>query len=645
MPAFDRRHGVLLAVLTGLFLLFVSLGIHGWSLPMWHEIIDGSPAPEVLRGQARDIRGDDWLLDLPLILAQQSHRPRFPVINGNIGEGQNMLAPYDVPVWHPLLLLRPFTWGFLLGPDTGAAWMWWGLSLGVFYSFFLVFLLLSDQEFWVSLCLAAALLFSPYLQFWSLHKSEIAIHWAWAFVSAACLLRARRPGAIWAAGLGLGYSLAGMAVDHVYPPHAVTLGWLLPISLGAWLWPDRHPLAQEAYRHRGHRITAFLSGLLLAAAALLLFVHDFGEAFTRLAHTRYPGQRFSAGGGFPFWALFSQDFLAQAWGRSGSWLGNPCEDASFIFSFPLLSLLALLGWSQGHRRAHLLPLALSGYVAFLLVYTYHGFPDWLAVATGMGHAASNRTQLALGLADAMMLASLLSTRSKVWALRPALRWSALAAWGLLLSGFGVWMRARWADLTLAHVALGVALNLLFAWGWLVRRRARRSLAALALVSVLYTGGFNPWVRGGTGYLYSNPLSRKILEIDRERHGASRWMALGDAWIGNLFRILGVGSLGGYHTYPHFRLWRGFDPEGRQAAAYNQVALVGFYPSESLQPRITAPAQFAVDVFVHPDSPALAAAGVSHILAVGSEALRAMERSRRFRKLSAFQDKAIFRRVR
>ena len=79
------------AAFAALLLALSILHIHGFSLPCWHEVIDRSPEPEVLLGRGRLTRSDDWAVGLPAILSQSVHRPRFPVWNRLIGEGETKL--------------------------------------------------------------------------------------------------------------------------------------------------------------------------------------------------------------------------------------------------------------------------------------------------------------------------------------------------------------------------------------------------------------------------------------------------------------------------------------------------------------------------------------------------------------------------
>src|SRR6185369_16928704 len=76
----------------------------------------------LLMRNARTIRWDELAVGTPFALSQLAHKPRFPVVNTNIGEGQNMLVVPYTPVLHIVTVSRPATWGyFLLGAQRGLA--------------------------------------------------------------------------------------------------------------------------------------------------------------------------------------------------------------------------------------------------------------------------------------------------------------------------------------------------------------------------------------------------------------------------------------------------------------------------------------------------------------------------------------------
>jgi hypothetical protein len=636
---FDRKHRILCRALALLFLLALLFHLHGWSTPIWHQTIDGSRKKEILFGHARDIRTDDYFLDLPMIMAQTAHRPSFPVINQNIGTGMYMLAPIKVPARDFITLYRPFTWGFFLGNDLGLSWMWWGLTLGLFYSFFLVFMLVSRNLFWISFWAGVALVFSPYFQFWSLHKAEIAIHLAGAFVAAAYLLAARRRWVIWCAGAFLGWSICGVALDHLYPPIAVTAGWLLPFAGAAWCWEHRKTLPWNECRL--DRAGAFVLALAIVGASIGMFFREGGEYIQLLQNTTYPGHRVSTGGGFPLWAFFSHDFLAESCNHPGSWVGNICEDASFIFVFPSIWCLLLVLLIQSRRWFDSWSLILAVYVAGVMLYTYEGFPAWLAHLTRFEMSTANRTQMGLGLADFIMLVAALSNPRLRQSLNSTTRWIGLFLWVSLLVACGFWFKSHWSGLKLSDCLLGVGLQVLLACLWWSKNLRSWGMALLALVSVAYTVKFNPWVMGGNDYLFKNPLSAKILELDRADRNIHQWVVIGDSGISELLRMIGVKSLGGYHGYPDFKLWKSFDPEGKNYDTCNQLGFVAFLPGNSMDAAFTSPSPGVVYVEINPSSPAFARAGVRFFIAAGKPNIQALEENGGFSEVFKFADKAIF----
>ncbi len=480
-----------------------------------------------------------------MIMAQAAHQPSFPVINHNIGTGQYMLAPIRAPARDFITLYRPFTWGFFLGDDLGLSWMWWGLTLGLFYSFFLVFMLVSRNLFWISFWAALALVYSPYFQFFSLHKTEIAIHWAGAFVAAAYLLAARKRWVIWCAGIFLGWSIGGVALDHIYPPIAVSVGWLLPFAGAAWCWENRKVLPWN--ERRLDRAGAFVLALALVGLSLGMFFREGGEYIQLLQNTTYPGRRFSTGGGYHLWSFFSHDFFAETCNHPGSWLGNVCEDSSFIFVFPSVWCLLLVLLVQYRRWFDAWNLILAIYVAGVMIYTYVGFPAWLARLTLFGMSTDNRTQMGLGLANFIMLVAAISNPQLRDSLNSKTRWISLLLWMSLLVAGGFWFKSHWPHLKLYWLAAGVGFQAILAYLWWNKNFRSWGMALLAFgFPVTFTTiPFNPWVRGGSDFLFKNPLSAKILELDHSDRNVHSWVVIGDNGISELPRIIGVKSLGGY----------------------------------------------------------------------------------------------------
>jgi hypothetical protein len=595
------------ALCTALFVALVASGLHGFSLPMWHVLIDGSPAPEVWLGRPQAIRSDDWLVQLPLALAQLAHDPPFPTVNREIGFGQSALVPLVLPVAHPLVLFRPATWGFFAGGDIGLAWMWWTQLLGLFGVWFRVFLRVSAGRAGLAALGSLLLVVSPFFAFWSFNAAPCAIYSGLCLLAGLGVLEARRPAAILARGAALGWSGACLAL-LLYPPYQVSLG-LLAVVLGAALAWEERPRRPWKQAWPWRLAAAGLAAVIAGGAIATLFA-EASEPIERMRSTVYPGRRISSGGELPLWRLFLHDFLIS--GRVDDWraLGNICEAASFWLLFPVLGAAALRDALV--RRPDPVALALLACCVALGLFASIGLPEDLAALTPLRFVPAGRTVLALGLADALLLIRVLSGPE---AARPSRRF-ALGIAGLWFLALGLCARfvlervpeAGWPWL-LALAAANALLALALLVGF-----ALPALGALVLALAVTTSGFNPLVQGGSDFLHENPLAREILAIDRAAGGDTTWVSFGRANSphANLFRVLGVRCLNGVQPVPPEELWRVLDPGGLYGPVYDRYAHIGFVGAASdSPPLLPGPADLVV-VRMHPASERLRRLGVTHL---------------------------------
>jgi hypothetical protein len=601
---FSAAHRRVLAGLAALFALAVGLRLHGFSTPAWHQVLDGSQPTEILLGEARLIRSDDWFVHIPLALAQAAHEPPFPARNRLIGLGSEMWVPLQVPVAGPLALLRPTLWGWFLGRDVGLAWAWWSAALGLYAALFLWLSLAAGGRALLPALGALALVFSPFFQFWSLSSAPLAAAAALAAVAACGVVAARRRAAILGFGLLLGWA-GGCFLMTLYPPYQIALAWLAAPFVAAFAWERRATLREEL------PLRAAASGVALAlllCAALGLWV-EAGEAIAAVQGSAYPGRRVESGGGFPLWRIFLSSFAPFAQVRDWGTLLNVCEASGFALFAPALGAALAL-----RRRASVVELALLAWLAAAALWATLGLPEAIARATGLSSLPPRRIVIGLGIADALLLLRFLSRPFAERAV-PARAAAAIgAAFALALCALAVPLHRALPDthpfaLATAAVASG-ALAALFvgaARPWL-------PLAVLAAASVALTVSFNPLVRGGSGYLLENPLARRVLAVDAAAGGDTLWLAVGSRRPANWLRTLGLRTLNGTHPIPQRELWERLDPEGRYRSVWNRYATVTVLPSSSAQALFELESVDGFLVHIRPDAPVLRELGVTHVLA-------------------------------
>jgi hypothetical protein len=617
-PRLSRAHKVVLAILCSLFAVGVATGLHGYSLGGWRAYLGDDAALQPLLGEARPIRSDDWAVSIPLALAQRAHDPPFPVVNGNIGWGQNMLAPVQAPVAHPVSLFRPALWGYFFGDDAGVAWMWWFDLLGLIAVFSCVFSWVGRGRSALALAAAVGLAYAPFYQFWSLNLAHAAIFAGAGVLGAQLVFAAERPRTILLGGGLLGWAAGGFGLV-LYPPAMVMLAQVSALLAIAGLASSRLArgdgkgvAAQPAWRAAALAIAA-----VVTAAAAWAFLDGARDALELVNGTVYPGHRTASGGDLPWWQAWSSNLWLAWWTDDFGPMRNICEAASFPLFFPFVGAALAIRWWRSGERPDPLAAALLLYCVLLAIYQQWGFPEWLVRATGLGFATARRSLLGSGLADALLLVRFLSEPRGSEPSRVGGR----AAAALLALGWGAWLAA--VALQLARAIPGLSLapllamaiaNVAVAYAALTLRRPEQLMAVLAAAAVLSSAWFNPLARGGGAALRENELAAAILAIDAEHAGESVFVTYGSAKLPNLVWALGVNGLNGTHTAPQLELWRKLDPLGRFEYVYNRYAHVQFGLGRGDVARFQALRHDSLRVVLNPLAPVLRRElGATHLL--------------------------------
>jgi hypothetical protein len=626
----DRRHRHLVFLLTSMFAILITMGIHGFSTAEWHYYIDGSKSSEVLLGKTQSIRTDDWMGNMPNVFAQIRHDPPFPVVNKNIGTGQNMLFYPQMPVAHPLMIFRPNSWGYFLAADFGMAWQWFARLFGLFYSFFLVFLIVSQGRFWLAVSASALFAFSPFIQFWAMNSVDMLAYLAFSIVSAYVVLYSKSWQHLLISGIALTWS-GGCFLLALYPPFQIPLGYAF-FAILATLLLIKSDFERLCF-HRG--LKAFV--LLLSIAALALsafwFFKETREVIETMLNTAYPGKRSIAGGDQKVWEMFSNSFDFFNHRKSVLRFGNICESASFYFIFPL----AIVLWAlyAGGKRQVLAGIPMLLITIFLIGWGIFGFPEDISEVTFMNMVQPKRSVIALGVVNVIWL---------VWSFsqdeRRQRRWPTAGVltflWVLLIYAVGMTFREA-TGLPIRYINWAVLFAAIVGFGFALRKQ--QVVTFLAIVQISVSIKFNPLAKGFSGYLLLNPLSQKMTEIAAE-NPRGRWTVFQSLIMAQLPKMIGLPSIGGQQYYPDMALWNSIDPDGHQSSAYNRFGYVTFSPDGIEVPKITNPSQDVVRVATNPGSQLLRNLNIDFALVVGDQ--RYFENaSNTWSKVADFDDKSIY----
>lgn len=632
--------------------VLVGLNLHQYSFPFWTHTIGEYGNGGILLGVPQAIRSDDWAVEIPLMLAQVSHQPPFPITNTNIGLGVNQLSHFKLPVWHILALFKPTTWGFFLGVDIGLSWMWWSMVLGLFYSFFLLFMLISKKQIYLSLMGSLIVLFSPFFQFWSMHMSEIAIFMALMFISFSHLMTSTRKRIVIANALLLGWSSGCFLLSFIYPPYQISLAYLLMFMLGGFIIDRYSELNSSQYR-----ILRFIClGVPIAVVVFsgIVYYYEASEVIRLMSNTVYPGMRFSTGGDFDPWKLLSNNLFVHVYGlfQHGikaayffDWkpTNNICEYSSFIFFFPFLILILIAKCITEKRWVDPLSLMVAGYIMILLVYMLWGFPNWLCKYTLFSRTPAFREIMGLGIANSVMMVSMLA-KPVHFELSKRLRVSITIVWGAVLIFSALELFDKWPATPLTYLVVAALFVAVLSYFLMSVEFNRVVLAVLVILSILTTGWFNPLVHGGSQIFSESRLCRKILEIDAAEKGRSSWVTFSSrAASANILRMLGVHSINGNFPYPQLNLWKKIDPGQTALETYNRYGYAIFIPNSGPDVIFSLHGNDLFSVKVNPNSDVFSTLGVTHFLVFGEET-GIFDQSPNLQRVFSFKDRHIYKRL-
>jgi hypothetical protein len=634
------RSAWFLVAVWSVFLLLVIFGIHGSSTAVTAEWwspekpysgyllsephSSGLYEPQTRdprMGQPRWIRWDELTIATPLALAQLSHKPRFPVINTNIGDGQNMLVAPHWPVLHVLTLARPATWGyFLLGAQRGLAWHWWFQVFGCFTVLYLLLdVILKGRK---GLAAFGAFWFcgSAYVVCWSLWPAQLTFFGALSCLAAYHLLKSEKLPVQLLSALLFGLGLAGF-VMFIYPPWQVSLAYLFLMIFGGLFVRDKLYLSFRPITQA--RLFCVAGAVLVACGMIGWFVLICWSDFQLMSETVYPGRRVSLGGDYPFALIFKglYNYYTIYDGSLPQPLLNQSESASFYYLFPAV-LVALVLSNRFRKAFDIVGWLLAVFMLLMLVFFLAGVPESVATTTLMSYVTPRRGEVALGLASILLCTYALSL-SKSLNQGAQSRWTKVMPWAagtvvtLLFVLHGSAFTAavgqyRTVNVVLAFSTIGGLLSGFLLSGW-----SKPFYVLMGIVIVLTTATFNPLCTN-LDHIYKSEVAEQIVRLNNEATDRPLWLSYGSVHPGILVTALGGRSLAGVHWPPQLSLWKELDPVGGYLPVYNRYAhfQLTFEPNE-LRIAFDKTGEDSYNVRISPNNAIVTSRGARYVLAMGN----------------------------
>lgn len=573
---FDKRVKWFCGIVVGLFILLSLAKIHTSSIPVWNQILpDGSDLKRgLVSGTPRSIRMDEWSAMVPFVISQANNG--YPQENPAIGGGKPGLVVY-LPINHFIMAFRPNYWGFgFLDLDRAFAWN------NLFYPFFgylvsvLLMLILTRNQFWLSVFGGLWLVLSPGIAWWSFSPLTHVFSGSLILIGSLYVFYARTLKTLLLGGVLFAWAFITFALN-LYPPYQVPYGYLLIFLLIGFIW--RNYRKELLFNQLVGKIVTFgLAGIVIAAVAYAYYT-DAKPTIDAMANTVYPGKR-SESGGTGFVANWLSEYYS-GWLLSDqkyptTWM-NICELSHSVTFMPVIAVSMAI-YAYVTKKYDPLVLIILAYSIVLLIWIEVGFPTFLAKATLLDVSPTRRTQVPLGITNVMLavlyLAYIrgrqitLTSSLKTGLIFAAIGFMAYAAWLNIDDAGGMYQPHQLFLLTLFFIGLHLLLlpvtNVRYKEVWVGLAMVLFSLPSL---------GINP-ISKGLSPITEHLLYQKVREIHLQDPTA-RWTVMGDVqnrpYITYMVTATGVNQLSGIKFIPDFKTMRTLDPTAKRDSAYNRYA--------------------------------------------------------------------------
>ena len=569
---FDKRVKRFTAIILGLFVVLTLLKIHFSSIPYWNQVIpDGSDAKRgLIMGKARGIRMDEWAAMVPFVLSQANNG--YPQENPAIGGEKPGLVVY-LPIKHFITIFRPNYWGFtFLDTERGFAWNGTFYPIFGFLAIVYLFLLLTQNQFWLSVLGGFWFVFSPAIAWWSFSPLTHVFSGSLILLASFYIFYARKLTTLLWAGALFAWALVTFALN-LYPPYQVPFGYLLIFLLIGFVW--RNYQKELLFSHVWAKLATFaLAGIFIGAAVYAYYV-DAKPTIDVMSNTVYPGKRSDTGGtGFiaNWLSEYYSGWLLNDQLYPKAWL-NICELSHAVTFMPVIAISLAIYFIKTRRVDPLLAIILT-YSIILLVWIQFGFPEFLAKATLLDVSPTRRTQVPLGMANVVLAVLYLAyMRGRTVALSDTLK-MALIAFVVAFMGYAAWLNVTDSDGYYKSFQLFIptlffiGLNYLFLPISTFRNKAIL-VASLMAVFSLPSLGINP-LSIGLSPITEHSLYKKVRELHLQDTKA-RWVVIGSQYITYMVTATGVNQLSGIKFMPDYKTMRVLDPTAKRDSAYNRYA--------------------------------------------------------------------------
>jgi hypothetical protein len=575
---FDRKTKFFLLINAFVFITLVALKIQGSSTPIWNSLfgIDNKKSKDIIWGEPRGIRQDEWSTWVPNIINQIKNG--MPKANYSLGDGNSAYLHSYIPINDLRDIFRPKVWGYhLFDVERGYAFDWNLRVFGLTVSAFLFFMLFTQNNFWISVFGALWLFLSSGQQWWSNNQGELMSFVFFMITSLIMVIFSSKTIQIIFWGLILSiFSYSFLVI--MYPPWQIPLALLSFVLIMSYLIINfNKEKILKLYLIKIAMLFFVLSILIVLGAKLLIEAKD---AMDMTMNTAYPGKRIIVGGDLNLYKLFAEYlsiFISDV-KLPSKWL-NICEASGYIILFPAILYFSMK--STFFQKDKNKDLVVLGLLFLLLIFGYWmflGLPDFLAKLFFLHIIPPYRLLPIFGITS--VIASVLILSRKIeYKKYSILIETIICSIVFFVLIFKILQAAntdtekffKTNQIIIAAIIFTVCHVLLVSKYNKIRNIAFCSIILVFLIPNIKA---NP-ISVGLGGILKNPFSNQVRPIyENDKQG--KWAVFGNVLLANLIKAEGANVFNGIKSPPFVNEMEIFDPKKRDNFIYNRGGYINLF---------------------------------------------------------------------
>lgn len=598
----------------------LSLGfakIHGSSVAIFNNVLsrDISEDKNLLFGKPRLIRGDQFVVMLPIIISQDINNE--PQINMDMGEGTN-LGTQIVPSKNFLSIFRPTLLPFYMSNNSEVSYSlyWWLEFALLLIGTYLLLLSLTKNNIFISIFGSLLFLFTPFLQWWNQSNTI-----TWMSFGIFFFIKILKEKTLWKALLyGLGFTYSMMAfITILYPPFQIAIFYItIPIALGLIISHKKEILENKKISIPVILLSFIITGILVSFCFL-----DIKDVVNAMLHTSYPGQRFvQAGMGNINYLLNGfYNFFLQIDSNTPPF-ANQSESSNFFLLFPIIIWVIYKNIQQYKNKKKLdyISLGISLTIILLLIWYFFKLPDFISKYTFLYMIPPQRLFISFGFGLYILYARTLAMDMYKWrrnlhdnivAILLILAFSVLVmivGFNILkeVPGFLQYPSIMPPYMKIILISLFSLIILLFLFkGW--KKMFYVTMVSFGILSTIY---INPLYRG-LDIITNTDLAREIRDLSEKDD--SKWAIYGHYYLSQYALANNANVLNGVQMYPQFKTWKILDPDEKFFTIYNRYGHFNLSEYQESEDLIEQTSNDAYIVNISPCSIKMQELGVKYVL--------------------------------